>query len=45
MTPTLDGSGNDLTVGGTVKTWAELPYIDVGAGTNQSGAMVVHRPS
>lgn len=44
-TPTLDGSGNDLTVGGVVKTWAELPYIDIGAGTNQSGAMVVHRPS
>lgn len=44
-TPTLDGSGNDLTVGGVVKTWAELPYIDAGAGTNQSGAMVVHRPS
>jgi hypothetical protein len=43
--PDIGGPAQNLTVGGTVKTWGELPYIDVGAGTNQSGAMVVHRPS
>lgn len=39
--PTATGSGGDAIIGGVSKTWAELPYIDIGAGTNNSGAMVV----
>lgn len=39
--PTATGSGGDARIGGVSKTWAELPYIDIGAGTNNSGAMVV----
>ncbi len=39
--PTATGTGGDALIGGVAKTWAELPYIDIGAGTNNSGAMVV----
>jgi hypothetical protein len=39
--PTIAGTGTDALVGGVAKTWAQIPYIDIGAGTNESGAMLV----
>lgn len=39
--PIATGTGKDALIGGVEKTWAQLPYIDVGVGTNNSGAMVV----
>jgi hypothetical protein len=39
--PTITGSGTDALVGGVAKSWAEIPYIDIGAGTNNSAAMLV----
>lgn len=40
--PTISGGGlHDALIGGVEKDWAEVPYIDIGAGTNNSGAMIV----
>lgn len=36
-------SGKNALVGGVEKLWAQLPYIDIGAGTNNTAAMVVLR--
>lgn len=41
--PTITGTGTDAVVGGVAKTWAQIPYIDIGAGTNNSGAMLVQQ--
>jgi hypothetical protein len=41
--PTIVGTGTDAVVGGVAKTWAQIPYIDIGLGTNSSGAMLVQQ--
>lgn len=39
--PTVIGTGTDAVIGGIAKTWAQVPYVDIGGGTNNSGAMIV----
>lgn len=42
--PQVTGTTTDIQVGNTGKSWASLPYIDIGAGTGNTGAMAVQGP-